>query len=276
MKIDAHNHFWNYDAVKHSWIDDTMTAIKHSFLPQQFEKILIHNGVDGCVAVQVEQNIEENNFLLALADKHPFIKAVVGWVDLTANDLSEQLKKLSHHKKLKGFRHIAQAEADDFLSAKAIINGVSKLAQYNFTYDILVFPNQLPAAIELVKACPNQKFVLDHLAKPYIKTGEIQQWKKDITQLAQLDNVSCKLSGMVTEADWQNWKTNDFYPYLDVAFETFGTSRLLYGSDWPVCLLAADYQKVKNILETYTHTLSTTEQQQFWGNNAIDFYNITT
>lgn len=276
MKIDAHNHFWNYDAVKHSWIDGTMAAIQHSFLPQQFEKILVDNGIDGCVAVQVEQNAEENNFLLALADENLFIKAVVGWVDLTANDLSEQLQQLSHYKKLKGFRHIAQAEANDFLSAKAIINGVSKLAQYNFTYDILVFPNQLPAAIELVKACPNQKFVLDHLAKPYIKTGEIQQWKKDITQLAQLDNVSCKLSGMVTEADWKDWKTNDFYPYLDVAFETFGTSRLLYGSDWPVCLLAADYQKVKNILETYTHTLSTTEQQQFWGNNAIDFYNITT
>lgn len=276
MKIDAHNHFWNYDAVKHSWIDGTMAAIQHSFLPQQFEKILVDNGIDGCVAVQVEQNAEENNFLLALADENPFIKAVVGWVDLTANDLSEQLQQLSHHKKLKGFRHIAQAEANDFLSAKAIINGVSKLAEYNFTYDILVFPNQLPAAIELVKACPNQKFVLDHLAKPYIKTGEIQQWKKDITQLAQLDNVSCKLSGMVTEADWKDWKTEDFYPYLDVAFETFGTSRLLYGSDWPVCLLAADYQKVKNILETYTHTLSTTEQQQFWGNNAIDFYNITT
>lgn len=276
MKIDAHNHFWNYDALKHNWIDGTMQAIQQSFLPKEFEKILQANGIDGSVAVQVEQNVEENNFLLALADEYPFIKAVVGWVDLTAADLTEQLQQLSHHKKLKGFRHIAQAEAADFLARPAIINGVSQLAKYNFTYDILVFPHQLPAAIELVKACPNQKFVLDHLAKPYIKTGEIQQWKKDVSALAKLENVSCKLSGMVTEADWKNWKPDDFYPYLDVAFETFGASRLLYGSDWPVCLLAAHYDKAKNILETYTNTLSATEQQQIWGNNAIHFYNITT
>jgi L-fuconolactonase len=274
MKIDAHNHFWNYDAIKHSWIDGTMAAIQQSFLPQQFQKILSENGIDGSVAVQVEQNVEENNFLLALADENPFIKAVVGWVDLRAIDLAEQLQQLSHHKKLKGFRHIAQAEANDFLSAKAIINGVSKLAQYNFTFDILVFPQQLPAAIKLVQACPNQKFVLDHLAKPYIKAGKIQQWKKDITQLAKHQNVYCKLSGLVTEANWQSWKPENFYPYLDVAFEAFGNHRLLFGSDWPVCLLAANYQQVKNILETYTHTLSATEQNQFWGNNAIDFYTI--
>ncbi|TAH03116.1 MAG: amidohydrolase [Sphingobacteriales bacterium] len=276
MKIDAHNHFWNFDAVKHSWIDGTMTAIQQSFLPEEFGKILNENGIDGCVAVQVEQNLEENNFLLALADENPFIKAVVGWVDLTAKDLDEQLEQLSHHKKLKGFRHIAQAEANDFLATPAIINGVSKLAAHNFTFDILVFPTQLPAAIELVKACPNQKFVLDHLAKPYIKKGEIQQWKKDITQLSAFENVSCKISGMVTEANWQNWKNDDFYPYLDIAFEGFGTNRLLFGSDWPVCLLAAEYHQVKNILETYINTLSANQQNQFWGGNAIDFYHITT
>ncbi len=274
MKIDAHNHFWNYDAVKHSWIDSKMAAIQQSFLPEEFGKILNENGIDGCVAVQVEQNLEENNYLLALADKNPFIKAVVGWVDLTANDLDEQLQQLSHHNKLKGFRHIAQAEANDFLATPAIINGVSKLAAHNFTYDILVYPQQLAAATKLVKACPNQKFVLDHLAKPYIKTGEIQQWKNDITELAKLENVSCKISGMVTEADWKNWKAQDFYSYLDIAFEAFGTNRLLYGSDWPVCLLAADYQNVKNILETYTNTLSSTEKTKIWGQNAINFYNI--
>jgi len=274
MKIDAHNHFWNFDAVKHSWIDGTMTAIQHSFLPADFEKILFDNGIDGCVAVQVEQNFEENNFLLALADENPIIKAVVGWVDLTAIDLTQQLQQLSHHKKLKGFRHIAQSEANDFLSSKTITNGVSQLAEYNFTFDILVFPTQLQAATKLVKACPNQKFVLNHLAKPYIKKGDIQQWKKDISQLAKLENVSCKLSGMVTEADWKNWKKEDFFPFLDVAFEAFGANRLLYGSDWPVCLLGADYQQVKNNLETYTNTLSATQQKQVWGQNAIDFYNI--
>ena len=274
MKIDAHNHFWNYDAVKHSWIDGSMTAIQQSFLPIEFEKILNENGIDGCVAVQVEQNLEENDYLLALADKHSFIKAVVGWVDLRADDLDEQLRKLSQQQKLKGFRHIAQAEANDFLSAQAIKNGVAKLAEYNFTFDILVFPQQLPAAIELVKACPNQKFVLDHLAKPYIKSGEINQWKKDITELSKNENVYCKISGMVTEADWQNWKLADFIPYIEVAFQTFGANRLMYGSDWPVCLLAAEYQEVKNILSSYINTLSLTEQNQFWGNNAVDFYGI--
>ena len=274
MKIDAHNHFWNYDAVKHSWIDGSMTAIQQSFLPIEFEKILNENGIDGCVAVQVEQNSEENDYLLALADKHSFIKAVVGWVDLRADDLDEQLQKLSQHQKLKGFRHIAQAEANDFLSAQAIKNGVAKLTEHNFTFDILVFPQQLPAAIDLVKSCPNQKFVLDHLAKPYIKSGEINQWKKDISELSKNENVYCKISGMVTEADWQNWKLADFIPYIEVAFETFGANRLMYGSDWPVCLLAADYQEVKIILSSYINTLSLTEQNQFWGNNAVDFYGI--
>ena len=274
MKVDAHNHFWNYDAVKHSWIDGSMTAIQQSFLPEEFGKILNENGIDGCVAVQVEQNLEENDYLLALADKHSFIKAVVGWVDLRADDLDEQLQKLSQQQKLKGFRHIAQAEANDFLSAQAIKNGVAKLAEYNFTYDILVFPQQLPAAIELVKACPNQKFVLDHLAKPYIKSGDINQWKKDITELSKYENVYCKISGMVTEADWKNWKPVDFIPYIEVSFEAFGAQRLMFGSDWPVCLLAADYQEVKNILSSYINTLSLTEQNQFWGNNAVEFYGI--
>lgn len=274
MKVDAHNHFWNYDAVKHSWIDGSMTAIQQSFLPEEFGKILIENGIDGCVAVQVEQNLEENDYLLAFADKHSFIKAVVGWVDLRADDLDEQLRKLSQHQKLKGFRHIAQAEANDFLSAQAIKNGLAKLAEYNFTFDILVFPQQLPAAIDLVKSCHNQKFVLDHLAKPYIKSGEINQWKKDISELSKNENVYCKISGMVTEADWQNWKLADFIPYIEVAFETFGANRLMYGSDWPVCLLAADYQEVKNILSSYINTLSLIEQNQFWGNNAVEFYGI--
>lgn len=276
MKIDAHNHFWNYDAEKHSWIDGTMTAIQQSFLPEAFGKILNQNKIDGCVAVQVEQNLEENTYLLALADENPFIKAVVGWVNLRADNLDEQLQQLSHHKKLKGFRHIAQAEANDFLATPEIIKGISKLSVYNFTYDILVYPQQLSAAITLVKACPNQKFALNHLAKPYIKAGEIKQWKNDITELAKLDNVSCKVSGMVTEAHWQNWKNQDFYPYLDIAFEAFGSKRLLFGSDWPVCLLAAKYQQVKSLVENYTKSLSINQQNQIWGTNAIDFYNITT
>lgn len=274
MKIDAHNHFWNYDPLKHNWIDDSMSAIQQSFLPEQFANVLFENGIDGSVVVQVEQCLDENDFLLNLANENSFIKAVVGWVDLRADNLDEQLQSLSLHKKLKGFRHIAQAEPIDFLSRQDIVNGVSQLSKYNFTYDILVFPQQLPAAINLINACPNQKFVLDHLAKPYIKSGEINHWKKDITELAKHENVFCKISGLVTEADWQNWKLADFIPYIEVAFETFGAKRLMFGSDWPVCLLAADYQNVKNILSTYVNTLSITEQNQFWGNNAVDFYSI--
>jgi L-fuconolactonase len=274
MKIDAHNHFWNYDPHKHSWIDDSMSVIQQSFVPQQFESILTESGINGSVAVQVEQCLDENDYLLALADEHTFIKAVVGWIDLRAENLDDQLQSLSLHKKLKGFRHIAQAEAIDFLCCQEIINGVSNLSKYNFTYDILVFPHQLPAAIKLVKACPNQKFVLDHLAKPYIKSGDINQWKKDITELSKNENVCCKISGLVTEADWKNWKPDHFIPYIEVAFETFGAKRLMFGSDWPVCLLAAEYQEVRNILSIYINTLSITEQNQFWGNTAVEFYQI--
>ncbi|HEX8376350.1 MAG TPA: amidohydrolase family protein [Pedobacter sp.] len=274
MKIDSHNHFWNFDAARHSWIDDSMKVIQRDFMPEEFNFILQKNGFDGTVVVQVDQTPKENTFLLQLAEVNSKIKGVVGWVDLGADNLGEQLEQLSGFEKLKGFRHIAQAENNDFLAQNDIIRGVQRLNNYNFTYDILINPAQLDAAIQLVSSCPDQRFVLDHIAKPYLKTGEIEQWRNDISKLSSFENVWCKVSGMVTEANWNNWKVNDFFPYLDVVFEAFGSKRLMYGSDWPVCLLAAEYEQVVEIAESYIRNLSAIEQAGFWGLNAIDFYQL--
>lgn len=274
MKIDSHNHFWKFDAARHNWIDDSMKVIQRDFMPEEFNSILQKNGFDGTVVVQVDQTPEENTFLIQLAEENSTIKGIVGWVDLRAENLDEQLEQLSVFEKLKGFRHIAQAEHNDFLAQNDIIRGVQKLNNYNFTYDILINPAQLDAAIQLVSACPDQRFVLDHIAKPYLKTGEIEQWQKDISKLSSFENVWCKVSGMVTEANWNNWKVNDFFPYLDVVFEAFGSKRLMYGSDWPVCLLAAEYEQVVEIAESYIQNLSAIEQASFWGLNAIDFYQL--
>jgi L-fuconolactonase len=274
MKIDSHNHFWKFDAARHSWIDDSMKVIQQDFMPEEFSSVLQKNGIEGTVVVQVDQTPDENTFLIQLAEEHEIIKGIVGWVDLRAHDLDQQLEQLSGHNKFKGFRHIAQAEHNGFLAQDDIIEGVQKLKNHDFTYDILINPAQLEAAIKLVSACPDQKFVLDHIAKPYLKTGEIEQWRKDITTLSSFENVWCKVSGMVTEANWSSWKVLDFFPYLDVVFETFGSKRVMYGSDWPVCLLAAQYEQVIEIVEAYISKLSAIEQASFWGLNAIDFYQL--
>ncbi|HEY0054277.1 MAG TPA: amidohydrolase family protein [Pedobacter sp.] len=274
MKIDSHNHFWNFDTVRHSWIDDSMSVIQRDFTPAEFSEVLRENGIDGTVVVQVDQTPEENTFMIQLAEENDIIKGIVGWVDLRAEDLDQKLEQLAGFNKLKGFRHIAQGEHNDFLAQDDIIKGVQKLKNNNFTYDILVKPPQLDAANKLVSACPDQKFVLDHIAKPYIKTGEIEQWRKDMRKLASFENVWCKVSGMVTEANWSSWKVDDFFPYLDVVYETFGSKRVMYGSDWPVCLVAAEYKQVLEIVETYVKKFSAMEQTSFWGLNAIDFYQL--
>lgn len=274
MKIDSHQHFWNYDPHKHSWIDDSMKVLKKDFLPHQLEIHLKSNDFNGCVAVQADTSVAETTYLLQLADENSFIKGVVGWVNLLSDDVNDQLDRFSQNTLLKGIRHVLQSEPDGFMLQKPFLSGIQHLKAYNLTYDILIFPHQLKEAIQLVKKNPNQPFVLDHLAKPYIKQGEVENWKNDITELASLENVCCKISGMVTEADWEQWKEDDFKNYLDVVVEAFGTKRLLFGSDWPVCLLASEYDKVVQIVENYIFPFSEEEQKDIMGKNAVEFYNL--
>ena len=274
LKIDAHHHIWDYDPVQHAWIDDNMAVIQRSFTPADMEPLLHEAGIDGTVLVQVNQNLRENMVFTEAAEANPFIKGVVGWVDLLAADLEDQLDELRDLPKLKGFRHIAQAEPADYLSRSEVVRGIRQLGKYGFTYDILIKPHQMEAAIELVRTCPAQPFVLDHIAKPYIKAGEIEAWRKLMYTLGAMDNCYCKISGIITEADWQSWTPEQIRPYLDVALEAFGSRRLMFGSDWPVCLVAGSYRDVVNLASDYVQNLSVQEQQDFWGGNATRFYGL--
>jgi L-fuconolactonase len=277
MMIDSHQHFWIYDAERDAWINDEMTRIRRNFLPDDLQPVLAANGVDGCVVVQADQSDAETLFLLALAEKYSnFVKGVVGWVDLRANNLYERLDYYSQYELLKGFRHVAQAEPDDFLTRPEIIKGIRQLAAFDFTYDILIYPTQLKAALHLVREVSEVKFVVDHLAKPYIKDQKINTWSNYMRQLAAQSHVHCKVSGMVTEADWKNWTKKDFYPYLDVVFEAFGVDRLLFGSDWPVCLVAAEYEQIIGLLKEYMTYVgfSATDQAKVFGANAMKFYHL--
>lgn len=274
MVIDSHQHFWVFDPVRDSWINDDMKVIQRDFLPKDLEPIFKANKVDGCVAVQTDQSIEESNFLLGLADANDFVKGVVGWVDFRSPTLHEQLEKFSFYENMKGFRHIVQGEPVDFLKEESFIKGVRQLSAFDFTYDILVYPTQLEAALHFVERLPEVKMVIDHLAKPYIKNGSVEPWATAMKKLAAHSNVYCKVSGMVTEANWATHQPADFTPYLDVVFEAFGPDRLLYGSDWPVCLVASSYEKMKGILDQYLATFSKEDKAKIMGGNAVDFYNL--
>ena len=275
MRIDAHQHFWIYNKKQHAWIDDSMQRIQQIFLPGNLKPVLEKNGIDGCVTVQADQTEEETIWLLQLADENNFIKGVVGWVDLQATNIEARLEHFAQFSKLKGFRHVVQGESDpQFLARPAFRNGIKKLQRFNFTYDILIYPHQLEAAIDFVVAFPQQPFVLDHLAKPYIKQGLIKEWHGDLKKLAELENVWCKVSGLVTEADWQQHKQSDFVPYIEAAVDAFGTDRIMFGSDWPVCLVAASYEKVVQIVYEVLKKFSAEEQQKFFSLNAIRFYNL--
>jgi len=273
-RIDAHQHFWKFDPVRDNWIDETMQKIQRDFLPEDLLPLLQENQFSGCVAVQASQSEDETNFLVNLAAKNDFIKGVVGWVDLRGVTIEEQLKHFSGYKIIKGFRHVVQGEADDFMLRKDFQNGIAALKQFNFTYDILIFHRQLPAAINLVNQFPDQPFVIDHIAKPDIKSGDILSWKKGIEEISKAENVFCKISGMVTEADWNNWKTDDLKPYLDVIFENFSADKLMYGSDWPVCNVASNYSELVKTLEDYMAQLSSQNQNKIWHENATSFYKL--
>lgn len=273
-KIDSHQHFWQYNPVKDAWITDDMSVIQRDFLPDDLLPLLQHNQIEGCVAVQADQSEAENNLLLGLAKNAPFVKGIVGWIDLRAENVDERLQYYKQFELMKGFRHVLQAEDASFMLTEEFKRGISKLAAYGFTYDILITNEQLKAANELVASFPNQKFVIDHLAKPGIKAGDIDVWAEDITTIARLKNVYCKVSGFSTEADWYHWTLDDVRPYLDVVFRQFGINRVMYGSDWPVSIVAGGYNRVIQSLETYMQQFNAQEQSLFWGENAAEFYNL--
>ncbi len=273
-RIDSHQHFWKFDPIRDSWITDDMKVIQRDFLPDDLAPVLHENKIDGCVSVQADQSEKETEFLLNLSTTNNFIRGVVGWVDLRSPQLHERLQYYSGFKKLKGFRHIAQAEPIGFLRRPDFSLGIRALNDYHFTYDILIYPHQIADAIWLVKQHPNQKFVVDHLAKPVIRDKEFTNWSTDMKELSSFTNVYCKLSGMVTEAIWNRWTMNDFKPYLDFVLQHFGINRVMYGSDWPVCLVAAAYQNQLGIIEEYLHSFSSSEKDKIMGENAIQFYNL--
>ena len=275
MKIDSHQHFWNYHPIKDAWISDAMKVIQQDFMPADLLPLLQKNDIDGCIAVQADQSETETRFLLQLAQDNDFIMGVVGWVDFRSNDIEERLQYFSQFEKLKGFRHIVQGESeDDFLLRADFCNGIAQLEKYNFTYDLLILPKHLSVAAEFVIRFPKQKFVIDHLAKPNFKEANFTNWENGIRELATYKNVFCKLSGMVTEADWENWKAEDFNYCLDVLVGNFGIERLMFGSDWPVSLLAASYEQSSAIVKNYFSKFSEEEQHKIWGGNAIKFYNL--
>jgi L-fuconolactonase len=273
--IDSHQHFWKYDAAEYGWIDERMSILQRDFLPADLELPLKAAGFDACVAVQARQTLGETAWLLELADRSPFVVGVVGWVDLCSPDARAQLERFAKHPKLVGVRHIVQGEPDDrFLLRADFGRGIALLEQFGLAYDILIYPRHLAVAAEFVKRFPRQRFVLDHLAKPEIARGEIRGWARDVRALAAGPNVHAKLSGLVTEADWQRWTPDQIRPYLDVAFECFGPRRLMIGSDWPVCTLAGDYGRAMAVVTEYLKNRPAAEREAVLGGNARQIWNL--
>jgi len=276
MKLDAHQHFWEYNMAEYGWIGEEMNAIRQSFLPQDLEPILVQSGMNGCIAVQARQSLTETQWLLQLADRHECIKGVVGWVDLCSDEVRNQLELFASNPYLKGVRHVIQDEPDlKYVLREDFQRGISLLKEYDLAYDLLVSKEQLSYAVELVKTFPEQRFVLDHLAKPDIKSGIISPWKEALESLAAQPNAYCKLSGMVTEADWANWTPSDFTSYLNTAIEVFGADRLMFGSDWPVSNLSASYTDVYGLITTHIHSLSVSDQEMILGGTCAAFYQIS-
>lgn len=273
MRIDSHQHFWIYDPIQYGWMTEPLAALRRDYLPQDLEPLLQATGFDGAIAVQARQTVAETEWLLGLADAHPLIKGVVGWVDLRSPELPKQLERFSKHPKLVGVRHVVQDEPDDqFMLRPEFRRGIGQLREFGLTYDLLLFPKHLPVAVKLVEEFPDQPFVLDHLAKPEIRDQRISPWREDLQRLAQLPNVCCKLSGMVTEAKWRDWRAEDFKPYLDAAFECFGANRLMIGSDWPVCTVSSDYNATMRLVMDYVSQLTPAEREGVLGGNCARFY----
>lgn len=274
MTIDSHVHFWIYDKKRNAWITDNMKILKQDYLPENIMQSLKRNDVDGCLAVQASPTEYETHFLVELEKTHSIIKGVVGWVDLQNQNIEERLEYFSQYPGIKGWRHVVQSEPDDFLLREDFQRGIRALSKYDCTYDILIYHHQLKPALEFVSRFPYQKFVIDHCAKPDIKSKSIDEWSRLIKEMAKYENVYCKISGLLTETNWKTWSAKDFYPYLDTAFEAFGTDRLLFGSDWPVMLLSGIYVQWKSLLEKYMENHTEEDRLNVFGENAMKFYNL--
>jgi len=277
IRIDAHQHFWKYTAAEYGWINDQMAPLRRDFLPWDLKPLLDENGMHGSIAVQARQSLEETQWLLELAEQNSFIRGVVGWADLKSPLFRDQLEGLAPHKKLVGVRHVVQDEPDDYFMLRPEFQcGIALLAEFGLAYDLLLHPRHLPIATQLVRQYPAQTFVLDHLAKPAIADGVIEPWRRDIRELAKCPNVSCKLSGMVTEARWKTWMPGDFRPYLDAVLDAFGASRLMIGSDWPVCTLSAEYAQTQGIVIDFLDRLTEEQRDGILGGNCARIYRIAT
>ncbi|MDX1602408.1 MAG: amidohydrolase family protein [Salinimicrobium sediminis] len=274
MRIDSHQHFWKFDPQTYPWITDEMAVIRKDFTPEDLSPLLKENGFYGCIAVQADQSEAETEKLLKMAEQYSFIKGVVGWIDLTSPDVEERLKYFSKNPFLKGIRHTVWDEKGEFMTSPEFQRGIGLLANLGLSYDILAFDYQLRSAVELVGAFPRQKFVLDHMGKPKIFGKPDKEWISNIRQLGELANVWCKISGLVTETKNFSWKSTDLFPFLEVVYEAFGADRLIFGSDWPVCLSAASYKEVIAIVEEFFRSVSKEEKEKIFGKNAVNFYNL--
>ena len=275
MPLDSHQHFWRYDAAQYPWMTDKLARIRHDFLPADLAREQANVQLDGSIAVQARQSLEESRWLLELADADPRIRGVVGWVDLQSPQVGEQLARFAPHPRFVGVRHVVQDEPDDnFMLRSAFLRGLALLREFDLTYDLLVFPKQLPACIEVARRFPEQPFVLDHIAKPFIKDRTLEPWATQVRELARSPNVMCKISGLITEAKWDAWRPVDFHPYLDVVCEAFGVERLMFGSDWPVCLLAGNYEQVFSLVNNYAAQFPAAEREKIFGGNAAKFYGV--
>ena len=273
--VDSHQHFWQVGRFDYPWMTPEVDVLCHDYLPGQLEPILQDNGVHQTVLVQASNSVAETQWLLSLADQNPFIAGVVGWVDLQSADVGRQLDDLAAHPKFKGVRHLVESEpADDWLSQESVLRGLRELSSRGLSYDLLVHRRHLKYAKTAINECPDLRFVIDHLAKPPIARDEIDEWARDLKPMASARNVWCKLSGLVTEASWTSWRVEDFIPYVDKALEYFGPQRMMFGSDWPVCSLAASYEQVLELFQTLLADLSEGDRESIFAKNASEFYRI--
>ena len=274
-KLDSHHHFWNYDPIQHGWMNDDMQALRRDFLPPDLKHELDTAGIDGAVSVQARQSLEETDWLLAIAEKNDFIRGVVGWVPLTQPNVRDDLARFADKPKLRAVRHVIQDEPDqDYILRDDFNRGIETLGDFGLAYDILIFERHLPQTVRFVDRHPALVFILDHVAKPRIKEDLLSPWRENISQLAERDNVYCKLSGMATEADYRQWTEEQLMPYMEIVLDAFGPERLMFGSDWPVCLVACGYERWLGVVQRFISKLSAAEQEAILGGTAAEAYRL--
>jgi len=273
--IDSHQHFWQVGRFDYPWMTSDLGILYRDYLPHDFAPILRTNGVEKTVLVQASNSVAESRWLLNLADENSFIAGVVGWVDLMSREIDAQLDELTVNPKFKGVRHLVESEPqDDWLVQPAVLSGLKRLATYGLSYDLLVHTRHLKYVPQVAESCPGLAFVIDHLAKPPIAKNEIKEWSEALKSLASYPNIHCKMSGLVTEANWTSWRTDDLRPYVEFVLESFGVDRLMFGSDYPVCLLAASYDRVLESFQEILTNLSAVDREKIFSKNAANFYRL--